>query len=63
MSHAARSFQPTVGITQSTQALLFVITGPVGPYFPSGFKPVSLLADPKLVRAWEGGAGGYKLGS
>ena len=45
------------------EALLYVITGPVGPYYPTGFKPVSLLANPKYVRAWEGGCGSYKMGA
>lgn len=43
--------------------MLFVITGPVGPYFASGsFKPISLLADPSFVRAWPGGIGDCKAG-
>lgn len=43
--------------------LLFVITSPVGPYYKTGFKPVSLSADPSQVRAWPGGVGQYKLGA
>jgi len=54
---------PTLGVAHSRSALLFVITGPVGPYFPTGFKPVSLLADPAYVRASPGGCGAYKLGA
>ncbi len=42
---------------------MFIITSPTGPYFPTGFKPVTLLADPKYVRAFPGGAGNYKVGS
>ncbi|XP_059154408.1 branched-chain-amino-acid aminotransferase, cytosolic-like [Physella acuta] len=55
--------EPTLGVTESNMAKLFVITGPVGPYFPTGMKPVSLLADPQYVRAWPGGCGNYKMGS
>lgn len=55
--------EPCVGVQKSKSALLFVIVGPVGPYFPTGFKPVSLLADPNFIRAWEGGCGRYKIGS
>lgn len=55
--------EPTLGVHQSKNALLYIITGPVGPYFPTGFKPVSLLADPSFVRAWVGGCGQYKLGA
>ncbi|XP_053308192.1 branched-chain-amino-acid aminotransferase, cytosolic-like [Spea bombifrons] len=55
--------EPSLGVTKSNHAMLFIIIGPVGPYFPTGgFNPVSLLADPKYVRAWVGGVGNYKLG-
>jgi len=53
----------SLGVAKSRSALLYVLTGPVGPYYPTGFKPVSLLADPKFVRSWSGGAGAYKMGS
>jgi len=43
-------------------ALLYVIMCPVGPYYPTGFKPVSLYADEVHVRAWPGGTGAYKMG-
>ncbi|XP_071522471.1 branched-chain-amino-acid aminotransferase, cytosolic isoform X5 [Panulirus ornatus] len=55
--------EPTLGVQRPTEALLFVILSPVGPYFSSGFNPVSLLADPKHVRAWPGGVGNMKMGS
>ncbi|BFZ04297.1 hypothetical protein BsWGS_07336 [Bradybaena similaris] len=55
--------EPALGVSCSNQAKLFVIVGPVGPYFPTGMKPVSLLADPAYVRAWPGGCGMYKMGS
>nr|XP_061805097.1 branched-chain-amino-acid aminotransferase, cytosolic-like isoform X2 [Nerophis lumbriciformis] len=55
--------QPSLGVTRAGRALLFVIVGPVGPYFATGsFNPVSLLADPSFVRAWKGGVGAYKMG-
>ncbi len=58
----------------SASAKLFVILSPVGPYYPSGWKPVKLLAEDHFVRAWpgnsffailkqSGGTGAYKLGS
>ena len=55
--------EPTLGVTQSKTALLYVITGPVGPYYPTGFKPVSLYADPAYVRSCVGGCGSYKMGA
>ena len=62
-SYVVSVFQPTLGVSTSTQNKLFVITGPVGPYYPTGFKPVTLLADPQFLRAAPGGCGAYKMGS
>lgn len=42
--------------------MLFVIMSPSGPYFPTGFKPITLLAEYEAVRSWPGGTGAYKLG-
>ena len=55
--------QESLGVNPSDDALLYVITGPVGPYYPTGFKPVTLLADPKFVRAFKGGCGAFKMGA
>lgn len=55
--------QNALGVGPSSDALLFVICSPVGPYYASGFKPVQLLATTKYVRAAPGGTGGYKLGA
>ncbi|XP_054158754.1 branched-chain-amino-acid aminotransferase-like [Oppia nitens] len=55
--------EPALGVHSSKDAMLYIICGPVGPYFPTGaMKPVSLLADPRFVRAWPGGVGDKKLG-
>lgn len=55
--------QNALGVGPSSDALLFVICSPVGPYYASGFKPVQLYATTEFVRAAPGGTGGYKLGS
>ncbi|CAF3398168.1 unnamed protein product [Rotaria socialis] len=55
--------EPTLGVSAPNESLLFVVTGPVGPYFPTGFKPISLLADTFHCRAFPGGMGAYKAGS
>ncbi|KAK4684284.1 branched-chain amino acid aminotransferase, partial [Tremellales sp. Uapishka_1] len=55
--------QNALGVGPSSDALLFVICSPVGPYYSTGFKPVSLLATTKFVRAGPGGTGAYKLGA
>ncbi|XP_030645500.1 branched-chain-amino-acid aminotransferase, mitochondrial isoform X2 [Chanos chanos] len=55
--------EPSLGVSRAGHALIFVIVGPVGPYFATGaFSPVSLLADPRYVRACRGGVGAYKMG-
>ncbi|KAM9746555.1 branched-chain-amino-acid aminotransferase, cytosolic-like isoform 3-T3 [Menidia menidia] len=55
--------EPSLGVSRPSRAMIFVIVGPVGPYFATGsFNPVSLLADPSFVRAWRGGVGAYKMG-
>lgn len=55
--------QKTLGIGPVGSALLFVIASPVGPYYPSGFKAISLWATSEQVRAWPGGFGDAKLGA
>jgi len=56
--------EPSLGVSPPTKAKCFVILCPVGPYFSTGgFNPVSLHADPTVVRAFEGGSGNYKMGS
>jgi branched-chain amino acid aminotransferase len=55
--------EPTLGVSATNSAKLYVITSPTGPYFPTGFKPVTLLADNKYIRAFPGGVGNFKVGS
>ncbi|KAK6204863.1 Bat21 branched chain amino acid aminotransferase [Scheffersomyces amazonensis] len=53
----------SLGVSTPDRALLYVIASPVGPYYSSGFKPVSLEATDYAVRAWPGGVGDKKLGA
>ncbi len=55
-------FQPHIGIGMSTDALVFVILCPVGAYFPTGLKPIKLMANSKYIRAYPKGTGDSKLG-
>ncbi|KAL9059701.1 MAG: hypothetical protein Q9162_001002 [Coniocarpon cinnabarinum] len=55
--------QRSLGVGPPASALFYTIACPVGPYYPSGFKAVSLSADTAAVRAWPGGVGQYKLGA
>ena len=54
--------QASLGVKKPSRALLYVILSPVGSYFSTGVKPVSLWADPKYIRAWRGGTGDCKMG-
>jgi branched-subunit amino acid aminotransferase/4-amino-4-deoxychorismate lyase len=47
--------QRAIGVGPPNEALLFVILSPVGPYYPNGFKPVSLYGTTEFVRAAPGG--------
>ena len=58
MVHANPSLvgtQRAIGVSPPTDALLFVICSPVGPYYPKGFKPVSLYGTTEYIRAAPGG--------
>lgn len=55
--------QAALGIAPPSEALLFVICSPVGPYYPQGFKPVALYGTTEYSRAAPGGIGAYKLGA
>lgn len=54
---------PSLGVATPDRALIYVIASPVGPYYKTGFKPVSLEATENAVRAWPGGSGNRKLGA
>ena len=54
---------PFLGVGQASRVKLFAILSPVGPYYPEGFQPIRVYADPHNVRAWPGGSGNTKLGS
>ncbi|KAI9572641.1 aminotransferase [Boletus coccyginus] len=53
----------TLGVQPPSEALLFVICSPAGPYYPHGFKPVALYGttDTEYIRAAPGGTGAFKL--
>jgi branched-chain amino acid aminotransferase len=53
---------PCLGLAKSQSCRLYTICSPVGPYYPTGFKPVQLVASTEFVRAWPGGTGSTKIG-
>lgn len=57
------SLENTLGVKAPSKVRMFTVISPVGPYYPAGFKPVSVYCEPNTVRAWHGGNGDKKLGS
>lgn len=53
---------PFLGVCPTREAMLYVILSPVGPYFPSGLKPIKLYVETENVRAFPGGVGDKKIG-
>ena len=51
---------PYLGVRPGSEYLFFVLAGPVGPYYPQGFNPVSILVETEDVRAVRGGLGEAK---
>ncbi|KAI9244885.1 aminotransferase [Sporodiniella umbellata] len=54
--------QEALGVNPPSDALLFVIGCPVGPYYKTGFNAVRLYATSEYVRAWPRGTGAAKIG-
>jgi hypothetical protein len=53
---------PFLGVCPTREAMMFVVLTPVGPYFPSGLKPIKLFVETENVRAFPGGVGDKKIG-
>jgi len=52
--------EPYIGLKSSATFLYFVITGPVGAYYPEGFNPVKIVVEERYSRAGPGGLGAAK---
>ena len=48
--------QEAIGVSPPTEAMIFVICCPVGPYYPQGFKPIALYGTTEYIRAAPGGS-------
>lgn len=55
--------EPHLGVRPAKEYLLFIILGPVGPYYPEGFAPVRIYVEPFYTRAAPGGLGAVKAGA
>ncbi|MCH9669949.1 MAG: branched-chain amino acid aminotransferase [Gammaproteobacteria bacterium] len=52
--------EPYIGLKSTTEAMFFIITGPVGAYYPEGFNPVKITVSDGFSRAGPGGLGAAK---
>jgi branched-chain amino acid aminotransferase len=52
--------EPYIGLKSSSTFLFFIITGPVGAYYPEGFNPVKIVVEERYSRAGPGGLGAAK---
>lgn len=52
----------TLGVSLPSRTSIAIILSPVGPYFATGVRPITLFLDEENVRAWPGGIGQYKCG-
>lgn len=52
----------TLGVSPPTSSRLMIVAGPVGPYYASGFKPISLSSPTDTIRSAPLGTGAYKIG-
>jgi branched-chain amino acid aminotransferase len=55
--------EPYIGLKSSASLLFFIITGPVGAYYPEGFNPVKIIVEDRYSRAGPGGLGAAKTGA
>ena len=53
---------PQIGVKPASEYIFMVFVTPVGPYFPEGFKPTSLIIMRQYDRAAPQGTGKYKVG-
>jgi branched-chain amino acid aminotransferase len=55
--------EPHLGVRPAREYLLFIILGPVGPYYPEGFSPVKIYVENFYSRSAPGGVGAVKAGA
>ncbi|MEA2014264.1 MAG: branched-chain amino acid aminotransferase [Thermodesulfobacteriota bacterium] len=52
--------ESSLGVHPASQYLFYIIVGPVGAYYPEGFRPTKIYVSEKYVRAATGGVGDCK---
>lgn len=56
------SMENSLGVKSPSASLLMIMGSSVGPYYPSGFKPISLSCSLGSIRSAPGGTGCFKVG-
>ncbi|SHF93374.1 branched chain amino acid aminotransferase apoenzyme [Desulfacinum infernum DSM 9756] len=52
--------EPHLGVRPAAEYIHYIITGPVGAYYPEGFNPIKIYVSDQYVRAVRGGVGEAK---
>jgi branched-chain amino acid aminotransferase len=56
------SMENSLGVKNPGKSKLLILGCPVGPYYPTGFLPISLACGVGTIRSAPGGTGMYKVG-
>ena len=56
------SMENSLGVKSPRGSKLMILGSPVGPYYPSGFTPISLACSDRNIRSAPGGTGSFKVG-
>jgi branched-chain amino acid aminotransferase len=54
--------EDSLGVKNPSKSQLLILGCPVGPYYPTGFTPVSLSCGVGTIRSAPGGTGSFKVG-
>lgn len=54
--------EDSLGVKNPSKSQLLILGCPVGPYYPTGFSPVSLSCGVGTIRSAPGGTGSFKVG-
>ena len=54
--------EESLGVKSPGSSQILIVSSPVGPYYPTGFKSISLYCDLSKTRSAPGGTGKFKVG-
>jgi branched-chain amino acid aminotransferase len=56
------AMENSLGVKHPNKSLMMIMASPAGPYYPTGFKPISLSCGVGTIRSAPGGMGMFKVG-